>query len=179
VIAGIALLVTLDAAQPALPSQAPYFDQRDLQAAANELSVVDLEGKRWTIADLRTRIVLIDFWATWCAPCLAEIPTLKRVRAAYRGRFEVLSISLDRRNRRDMVAWLNRMGVAWPQVHDGRAFSSPTARAFGVSALPASLLLADGRIVAMNLRGQALERAVRHLTSTSNFDAARVPIVIR
>jgi thiol-disulfide isomerase/thioredoxin len=142
------------------PAQTPYFETRDLQRAVDGLHVVDLEGKRWTAADLEGRVVLIDFWATWCAPCLVQIPELKRLRARYGDRFEVLAISLDSRSRRDLVAWLNRQDIVWPQVHDGRAFSSPAARPFGVAALPASLLVVDGRIVAANLRGERLAHAI-------------------
>jgi thiol-disulfide isomerase/thioredoxin len=141
-------------------AQAPYFETRDLQRAVDALNVVDLEGKRWTAADLTGRAMLIDFWATWCAPCLEQIPEFKRLRAKYGDRFEVLAISLDSRSRRDLVAWLNRQEITWPQVHDGRAFSSPAARPFGVAALPASLLVVNGRIVAKNLRGERLSRAV-------------------
>lgn len=160
-------------------AQEPYFEGRDLQAAVDNLDVTDLHGKRWTAAGLQQRVVLIDFWATWCAPCLAQIPELKRLRAKYGDRFEVLAISLDSRTRRDLIAWLNQRGVDWPMAHDGRAFSSPMAVAFGVNALPASLLVMNGRIAAANLRGRELEQAIDHLTSTRSFDAARVPIVIR
>lgn len=177
---GAWLVVAVIAASPAAASgQEPYFTTRDLQTAVDRLNVIDLDGRRWTSADLRGRLVLIDFWATWCAPCLAQIPELKRLRATYGERFEVLGISLDARDRRDVITWLNRQGVAWPQVHDGRAFSGPAVRRFGVQALPASLLVLNGRVVATNLRGEELERAVDYLTSTSSFDAARVPIVMR
>jgi thiol-disulfide isomerase/thioredoxin len=164
---------------PAL-AQSPYFEQRDLQSAVSSLDVVDLQGRRWTAADLRGRVVLLDFWASWCAPCLDQIPELKRLRDRYGPRrFEVLAISLDSSARRDLVAWLNRQGVDWPQVHDGRAFNSPAVRPFGVLALPASLLIVDGRIAAENLRGKQLTEAIDYLTSTKSFEAARVPIVIR
>lgn len=160
-------------------AQAPFFDTRDLQAVVDDLDVIDMDGRRWKSADLHGRVVLIDFWATWCAPCLTQIPELKRVRAKFGERFEVLAISLDSRTRRDLIAWLNQREVDWPQVHDGRAFSSPVARRFGVTALPASVLVANGRIAAVNLRGRDLDAAVAHLTSTSSFEAARVPIVMR
>jgi thiol-disulfide isomerase/thioredoxin len=160
--------------------QSRYFEHGDLQAVVDSLDVVDLQGRKWTASSLKGRVVLIDFWASWCAPCLSQIPELKQLRERYGADgFEVLAISLDSSPRRDMVAWLNRQGVAWPQVHDGRAFNSPAARRFGVRALPASLLVVDGRIAAESLQGKVLADAVRYLTSTSSLDAARVPIVIR
>ena len=171
------LMLVLDAG--IARGQAPYFTAPDLQAAVDALEVVDLDGRQWTAGDLERRVVLIDFWATWCAPCLTQIPELKRLRAKHGDRFEVLAISLDSRTRRDLIAWLNQRAVDWPQVHDGRGFSSPAARTFGVMALPASVLVVNGRVAGFNLRGRVLEQAVDYLTSTSNFDAARMPIVIR
>jgi thiol-disulfide isomerase/thioredoxin len=160
-------------------AQAPFFEQRDLQGAVDSLNVVDLQGRRWTAAELSNRVVLIEFWASWCAPCLAQFPDFKRLKEKHGDQFEILAISLDSSTRRDLVAWLNRQSVSWPQVHDGRAFNSPAVRPFGVTALPASLLIAGGKIAAANLRGRELEEAVDYLVSTRTFDAARVPIVIR
>jgi thiol-disulfide isomerase/thioredoxin len=165
--------------------QSVYFSRADLQTAIDALDVTDLDGRRWTARDLRGRVVLLDFWATWCAPCLAQIPELQALRQKHAGGgFEILAISINSSTRRDVVAWLKRQQVTWPQVHDGRAFNGPVARAFGLQALPASVLLADGRIVAENLRGERLERAVQALVgrqriSTRSFDAARIPMVMR
>lgn len=165
-------------------AQSPYFSRADLQGALAELNARDLAGKRWTAAELKGRVILLEFWATWCAPCLNQIPVLRDLRAQHGPeRFEVLGVSLNSSQRRDLVAWINRQGMAWPQIHDGRAFNSSVARSFGVQALPASVLIDQrGRVVAANLRDGALKRAVNALlygTSTRSFDAARMPMVKR
>lgn len=165
-------------------AQSPYFSRADLQGAVAELDALDLEGRRWTGSDLKGRVLLVEFWATWCAPCLTQIPLLSELRARYGPeRFEVLGVSLNSSQRRDFVAWVNRQRLSWPQIHDGRAFNGRVARTFGVRALPASVLLDQrGRVVAANLRDDALTRAVHALVygkSTSTFDAARMPMVKR
>ncbi len=146
-------------------AQAPYFSRTDLQLAVDAFEIVDLQGRRWTANDFKGRIVLIDFWATWCAPCLEQIPELQRLRKEYGpDGFEVLAISVNNSTRRDLVAWLNRQEMTWPQAHDGRGFNTRLVREFGVQALPASLLIGpDGKIAAQNVRGDRLVRAVRAL----------------
>ena len=159
-----ALIVVL-ALLGAGPAQAQYFSRADLQSAVDAFEVVDLQGRHWTASDFKGRIVLIDFWATWCAPCLEQIPELQRLRKEYGSQgFEVLAISVNNSTRRDLVAWLNRQEMTWPQAHDGRGFNTRLVREFGVQALPASLLIGpDGKIVAQNVRGERLVRAVRAL----------------
>jgi thiol-disulfide isomerase/thioredoxin len=178
IVAAVTLVAT------AASAQSPYFGRTDLQTAVAELDAFDLSGRHWTGTDLEGRVVLIEFWATWCAPCLRQIPVLRKLRERYGPeRFEVLGVSLNSSERRDFTAWVNRQGVAWPQVHDGRAFNGRVARSFAVGALPASVLIdRRGRVVAANLRDEALERAVAALvygTSTSTLDAARMPMVKR
>jgi thiol-disulfide isomerase/thioredoxin len=131
-------------------------------SAIETMRLVDLDGREWTAARLRGRVTLIDFWATWCAPCLTELPYVKQARARYgRHEFEVLGVSFDVSDRRTLVSWLNRHAVEWPQVFDGRGRTGPAARHFGVSAVPTSFLIgADGALVAMNLRGERLLAAI-------------------
>jgi thiol-disulfide isomerase/thioredoxin len=131
-------------------------------AAIEAMRLVDLDGAVWTAESLRGRVTLIDFWATWCAPCLTELPYLKRARARYgRDELEVLGVSFDVSDRRALVSWLNRHAVTWPQVFDGRGRTGPAARHFGVSAVPTSFLVsAEGEVVSMNLRGDRLLAAI-------------------
>lgn len=126
---------------------------------------VDLDGRVWSSESLRGRVVLIDFWATWCAPCLAELPRLRKLHATFEARdLVILGISLDRSSPRDFRSWLQRQDIGWPQVREIGGYDSPLAAQFGVEVLPASFLVGrDGRLVARDLRGETLTRRVRQL----------------
>ncbi len=136
--------------------------QVTLPDAIGLVHLEDLDGRVWDVDRLRDRVTLIDFWATWCAPCLAELPHLKQARARYtREEFEILGVSFDVSDRRSFVSWLNRHAVNWPQVFDGRGRMSPAARYFRVDAVPASWLVGpDGSVVARNLKGERLLAAI-------------------
>jgi thiol-disulfide isomerase/thioredoxin len=129
--------------------------------------VTDIDGRRWTAGHLRGRVTLIDFWATWCAPCLAELPRLKALRARHaREDFEILGVMLDSTSRRTVVSWLNRNRVEWPQIHQPGAYSATLPLAFGVRQLPATVLLDDdGTIAAAGLRGDELAARVDTLVA--------------
>ena len=135
---------------------------RDGAEAIATMNLVDLNGQTWTAERLRGRVTLVDFWATWCAPCLTELPYLKDARARYASdEFEILGISYDVSDKRTFVSWINRQRITWPQVFDGRGRRGPLARHFGVIAVPTSFLVApDGEVVAMNLRGNRLLAAI-------------------
>ena len=137
----------------------------------------DLEGRRWTADTIRGRVVLLDFWATWCAPCLAELPRLKALRGRYgREQFEILGISLDAVDRRAFVSWLNRQRIDWPQVHERGGYAASLPRLFGVDRLPRTVLLdRDGRVAAVDLRGEALARAVDTLVRSAAAGGAKAP----
>ena len=125
----------------------------------------DIEGRAWSSDALQGRVVLVDFWATWCAPCLEELPRLKRLheREGPRG-LTIIGVSLDRATTRDFRSWLQRQAITWPQVRESGQYESPLARTFGVEAIPASYLFdRDGRLHATSLRGEALETRVSAL----------------
>ena len=124
--------------------------------------VVDIDGRTWSPDALRGRVVLVDFWATWCAPCLADLPGLKRLHARYGPQgLTILGISLDRTSMRDFRSWLQRHGILWPQVREAGGYDGATARHFGVDAIPASFLYdRSGQLLGTALRGAALEARV-------------------
>jgi thiol-disulfide isomerase/thioredoxin len=131
-------------------------------------SAVDIDGQAWSAEALRGRVVLVDFWATWCAPCLDELPRLKRLHARHAGAgLTIIGVSLDRSSPRDFRSWLQRQGIGWPQVREAGMYDSPLARTFAVEAIPASFLFGrDGRQHAASLRGPALEARVDALMET-------------
>ena len=117
------------------------------------------DGKTIKVSDFRGKYLLLDFWASWCGPCRAENPRLVKAYHQYKDQgFEILGISLDNPDQRQ--AWLGAIetdGLTWPQVSDLRGAKNKGAVLYGVNKIPANFLLdPEGRIVAHDLRGQAL-----------------------
>jgi thiol-disulfide isomerase/thioredoxin len=124
--------------------------------------------------DYKGKIVLLDFWATWCPPCREEVPNIVATFNQYhKAGFDILGISLDQANSKGVLAnYTNQNGMSWPQVYDGGYWKAETAVLYGVEAIPMSYLVDgdSGTILAMGdeLRGQglqaAVEKALQHRT---------------
>lgn len=125
---------------------------------APELAGATLDGKEIRLADLRGKVVLLDFWATWCAPCLAELPNLRRAYDKYsaEGKLVVIGISLDD-DVEGVRSFVKERGIPWPLMVGGPAESNLVAKAYNVSGVPATFLIgSDGKVVAKDLTGQTL-----------------------
>jgi peroxiredoxin len=114
------------------------------------------EGTPLTLSSLRGKIVLIDFWASWCKPCRQENPNVVAMFNKYKDKgFDILGVSLDR----EKGAWLKAIEddkLTWHHVSDLKFWQNEVAVKFGIQAIPATLLLdRDGKIIAKNLRGLA------------------------
>ena len=134
-------------------------------AIAPDLEFPDPEGKMRKLSDLRGKVVLLDFWASWCGPCRRENPNVTRIYGQYHDKgFEVFSVSLDS----DAASWKRAIEadkLVWPNhVSDLKKWSSKAAAIYGVRSIPSTFLLdKEGRIVQRDLRGADLERAVKQL----------------
>ena len=137
----------------------------NIGAIAPELEFPNPDGKMLKLSDLRGKVVLIDFWASWCGPCRKENPNVTNIYRKYHDKgFEIFSVSLDS----DAASWKRAIEtdkLVWPNhVSDLKKWQSQAAAIYNVRSIPSTFLLdKEGRIVQKNLRGADLENAVKQL----------------
>lgn len=123
-------------------------------------------GGKIKLKDFRGKVVLLDFWATWCAPCRQEMPNVKKIYEEFhRKGFEIIGISLDREKYK-LEEYIKSNKISWPQIFDGSGWDSKIGRLYAVASIPNTLLLdREGKIRYKNLRGEDLRKAVDELVN--------------
>ena len=121
----------------------------------------DLDGKPLSVANYKGKLVMVDFWATWCGPCVGELPNVQKIYEKYHAKgFEIIGVSLDK-DKDKLTAFIKEKNMAWPQYFDGQGWQNKLAVQYGVESIPATFLLdKNGKIIAKDLRGEALDAAV-------------------
>jgi peroxiredoxin len=126
---------------------------------APDITLSNPEGKEITLSSLRGKVVLVDFWASWCGPCRKEMPNVVKAYAKFKSKgFEIYGVSLDQEKDRWLEA-IAKDGMTWPQVSDLKQWQSEVVPLYSIQSIPYTILLdKEGKILAKNLRGEDLEK---------------------
>ena len=122
------------------------------------------DGTPFSLSNLRGKVVLVDFWASWCGPCRRENPNVVKLYNRYKSQgFDILGVSLDKTQDRWVQA-IEEDGLIWHHISDLKGWANEVAKMYGVSSIPHTILLdKEGRILARNLRGPQLEEKLREI----------------
>jgi thiol-disulfide isomerase/thioredoxin len=147
---------------------------RRLSLPGNPMEITGtlLNGKPFDQSTLAGKVVLVDFWATWCGPCIAEIPNVLEAYKKYSSKgFEVVGVSLDQ-DRDALEKFVTDKKIPWPilfENSEGSGWQHPLATYYGISGIPTVILIGkDGNVVSLNARGERLGELLDELFNSSS-----------
>ena len=131
-----------------------------------DFEMADTEGNMHKLSEYvaANKVTLVDFWASWCSPCRAEMPAVKAAYEAYKDKgFGIVGVSLDN-NKEAWTAAIKNLGADWAHISDLKGWNCEGAKLYGVNSIPATVLVAqDGTILARNLRGDAIREKLAEI----------------
>ena len=135
---------------------------------APNFTAADMGGNQISLSAYRGKVVLLDFWATWCAGCLMEMPDVKQLYDKYKDKgFVVIGIDLDT-DQGQMETFIKKQNIEWPQILDVRRGGGEISQLYRIDVIPSTFLIdKDGIIRYVDLSGPELERAVQLLIRVS------------
>jgi peroxiredoxin len=129
-----------------------------------DIKFTALDGTEIDVSKMTDKVVLVDYWATWCMPCMQELPRVKTIYEKYHAKgFEIVGISLDE-DKEALEKTIKDRKITWPQAFDGDAWDTALAKQYGIQSIPTTFLIGkDGKIAGLNMRGDTLEKKVAEL----------------
>ncbi len=140
------------------------LDQKAALKKPVEMKFTAVDGSEVDVAKLRGKVVLVDFWATWCGPCVGEVPNVVAAFKKYHDKgFEVIGISLDE-DKDAMLKFIKEKGMTWPQYFDGKGWENAISSKHGIQGIPAMWLLdKKGLVRSTEARGEQLPILIEKL----------------
>ena len=139
--------------------------QRRLDSVGHPLAIQGkgINGEAVDTSRFHGKIVLVHYWATWCEPCKAELPTIKDLAAKYGSSLAVVGVSLDNKAA-DLTAYLSQNGLTWPQIYEEGVLDSRPATEMGIVSLPTMILIdQDGKVANRNIHAAELAKEIKKL----------------
>jgi thiol-disulfide isomerase/thioredoxin len=126
--------------------------------------LVDNNGKALSLSEYNGKVVLVDFWATWCLPCLKELPVIEKIYADLHDKgFEVLSVNMDA-DQSQLQQFIKDRSTPWKIYRNPQGDTRPLTQHFGITMFPHVLVVGrDGKVAAMHVRGEALQQTIKDL----------------
>lgn len=133
-----------------------------------EISMPDSAGVIRSTRDIAQPLVLVEFWASWCGPCVAEIPDLKNIYAKHHASgLEIVGVSLDTEKKSWLKA-MNKLQMGWPNISELNGWDSQAVRRLSIFSIPFNVLAYKGTVVAINLSPEELEPKIGEILSGSH-----------
>jgi thiol-disulfide isomerase/thioredoxin len=135
----------------------------DLMKKPLDLKYTAIDGREVDLSKMRGKVVLVDFWATWCGPCMSEVPSVVAAFSKYHDKgFEIVGISLDQ-NKSAVESITKEKGMTWPQYFDGKGWENTISSSFGIESIPAMWLVNKKGFVATIDGREDLEGQIQKL----------------
>jgi peroxiredoxin len=131
---------------------------------ARDFTLPLLDGKTFTLSGQKGKVVLVDFWATWCGSCREEMPNVKSIHAEFAGKgLEIIGVSLDK-DLEKLKSYIKENDIGWSITFSGQSWADPTVKLYGVNSIPSMWLVdRDGILRHFGLQGEPLKKAIAEM----------------